>query len=198
MQRLLPLQPGIAHSYGVLSASTATDVKYNNGLEMPNKFMGTSTDAADSTHPTDNVRPNSRYECKPSTSQTATAISSDVHTSAVDMPELLQIESECDDGLDETDSIESEIYDRSNKLDDDPGIQSLMEISLPSPIPIASSNEECMFAQIDLGTIHLHRFFNISFQFVCRFHRRQCQQPTANEPDGHFTRITIAERCQMV
>lgn len=134
----------MAQSYGVLSASTVTDVKYN-GLEMVNKFMAapdTDTDA-DSTHILDN-----RFDCKPSTSRTATAIHSNIQSSSsVDMPQLLQMHVTCDDGPDETDSIESEKCDRSSsKLDDDPGIQSLMEISLPSPIPIVSSNDECMFS----------------------------------------------------
>lgn len=136
----------MTQSYGVLSASAASDVKYN-GIEMVSKFMATSADNADSTHGMENVESISRYDCKPSTSRTATAISSDMHMSAVDMPQLLQIESECDDGPDETDSIESEKCDRSSsELDDDPGIQSLMEISLPSPIPIAPSSDECAFA----------------------------------------------------
>lgn len=137
----------MAQSYGVLSTSTSPDIKYN-GPEMANKFMVTSNDTADSMLPMENIRPNNRYECEPSTSRSALAIGSEVHTSAVDMPELLQLESECDDGLDETDSIENEKCDRSStKLDDDPGIQSLMEISLPSPIPIVSANDECTFAQ---------------------------------------------------
>lgn len=133
----------MTQSYGVLSALTATDVKCN-GLEIENKFLATSSDADDSMQSMENVKQIQPYDCKPSTSRTATATSSDVHSSAVDMPRLLPMESECDDGPDETDSNEDEKCDRSSELDNDPGIQSLMEISLPSPIPAASSNDECM------------------------------------------------------
>lgn len=109
------------------------------------------------------VQQNSRYNWKPSTSRTATAVSSDLHTAAVEMPQLLQMEPDCDDGPDETDSIESEKCNRDSKLDDDPGIQSLMEISLPSPIPIASSNDECLFAQGDISRdIFSLIFYNFS------------------------------------
>lgn len=99
--------------------------------------MASSSDASATTERSDN-----RYDCKPSTSRTAMALESDINAPAVDMPELMPLDAECDDGHDEMDSIENEKC--SNKLDDDPGIQSLMEISLPSPIPIASPNDECM------------------------------------------------------
>lgn len=158
MQRLLPLQPGMTQSYGVLSASTATDVKYS-GLEMENKFLATSSDTDDSMQSMENVKQIQPYDCEPSTSRMATAISSDAHSSAVDMPQLLQMESDCDDGTDETDSVEPEKCDRSSVLDDDPGIQSLMEISLPSPIPVASSNDECMLTQID--SVNMSSLINI-------------------------------------
>lgn len=57
---------------------------------------------------------------------------------------------------DQMDSDEEENNRIRQRLNEDPGIQSLMEISLPSPIPINHSVDECEFLSIDF--IH-----NVSF-----------------------------------
>lgn len=47
------------------------------------------------------------------------------------------------DNVDGETSIKNKIDDVTARLNDDPGIQSLMEISLPSPMPIHAATDEC-------------------------------------------------------
>lgn len=55
---------------------------------------------------------------------------------------------DCDADL--IDSDEEENNRMRQRLNDDPGIQSLMEISLPSPMPIVHSADECKFDEFSL------------------------------------------------
>lgn len=50
-----------------------------------------------------------------------------------------------DDVVDGETSTTNEIDDVAARLNEDPGIQSLMEISLPSPMPIHAATDECMY-----------------------------------------------------
>lgn len=51
------------------------------------------------------------------------------------------VESEEDESSDNSDAGDS----IQRRMSEDPGIQSLMDISLPSPLPIHNSSDECMY-----------------------------------------------------
>lgn len=167
MQRLLPLQPGITQSY------YTTDVKYNGNLsqEHANKVHQTATETSASALTSENIskiifRHNNETIVSNST---VTAISKRCQPT-MDMSKLLEIDDETHsmdgnkesdklndstnrisdvvDGLDENEIVaieqsQDEKAKISRQLNDDPGIQSLMEISLPSPLPSSPSADEC-------------------------------------------------------
>lgn len=63
------------------------------------------------------------------------------------------------------DIVEEEENNRlRQQLNNDPGIQSLMEISLPSPIPIVSSTDECKFQYLNF--LHFIEDFPLT-QNIC-------------------------------
>lgn len=124
-------------NYSVPSASMQCEADILNASSM---------DVADSSHSAESLKPSDSFDSvKPSTSQRSQEVNV-----VVDMPQLDNEDDEplsptADDGSDEIDSIESETctHLQRSQLDDDPGIQRLMEISNLSPIPVASSSDEC-------------------------------------------------------
>lgn len=174
VQRLLPLQPGMTQTYGVV---TTTDAKYSGA---------TNTDSTPSRSPSDDKsNDDDRLPSRPKSMLTSENLSrinqlSNYKTNnnnregvlnvnkSMDMSRLLEFENASakeDDDSDENDtgssrmeeeSVESEEDETSDnsdagdsmhrKMSEDPGIQSLMDISLPSPLPINNSSEECMYS----------------------------------------------------
>lgn len=185
MQRLLPLQPGITQPYGVFATTDATypiestmtssSVEYKSILTEENlsRMNHLSEDANTKSH------------------TTATDInSSNKSAQSIEYNSNTSEQTKCDNGIDNCDTIDSgdnqPEYTTSNsdmdsdeeennrirqRLDADPGIQSLMEISLPSPIPLVHSADECKH-KTTLTTTFLGIYFmvmNLPLFFISLF-----------------------------
>lgn len=154
MQRLLPLQPGITQQFGVLTTADATNYPIDNAMApqtVEYKSILTEENLRNhlSEETTSNVSSKS-MDISSSSAQNAVAIASTSEHTKCDS----EIES-CDIMIDsdgnkpseyftsDLDSDEEENNRIRQRLNEDPGIQSLMEISLPSPIPINHSADEC-------------------------------------------------------
>lgn len=165
VQRLLPLQPGIQQPYEMRVLSTP-DVGYSNSTTVENSVA--KSNEFNSTLTTENL--NLLNSLSGSVGSNAAVMDKNANNKEVrnastsDISKLLilddddvdynqevlpnpQLVNKTDDKPTETDeAIESDEEENiriRQKLNEDPGIQSLMEISLPSPIPIASSSDEC-------------------------------------------------------
>lgn len=163
VQRILPLQPGITQQpYSVLptadvnysiesspikpssSSSSASSVEYKSSLTEEN--LSRMNNLSENT--------NSNSQLRSINDQSSNSSIQTIETSSTEHPNCGIEIKHCDmvdsrgDKLDhpafDVEGIEEEENNRlRQRLDDDPGIQSLMEISLPSPIPIVSSTDEC-------------------------------------------------------
>lgn len=161
VQRLLPLQPGITQPYSMLATtdvsysidssimkpSTSTEYKSTlteenlsklNHLSQTNVSNGTSRgDLSTSSNDTSNEDcsdngDDSKYDDRVETCDTVDSEANLADYSASD--------------ADQVDSDEEENNRIRQRFDEDPGIQSLMEISLPSPIQMVHSIDECKFS----------------------------------------------------
>lgn len=168
VQRLLPLQPGITQPFGVITTADITSypiegtiikapssIEYKSILTEENLRNHLSTDAK-STIPTGSMDITTISNNKVTTETFIESSSTeneyvkcdnrietcDIIDSAINKsmpPEFFTTTS--DEVL--IDSDEEENNRMRQKFNEDPGIQSLMEISLPSPIPIVHSADEC-------------------------------------------------------
>lgn len=173
VQRLLPLQPGMTQTYGVV---TTTDGKYSSATNTETPPLRPPTD--------DKHNEDDRLPSRPKSMLTSENLSrinqlSNYITNnnnregnlnvnkSTDMSRLLEFENARvheDDDSDDNDTgsrnlndelVESEEDESSDNSDagdlihrrmrEDPGIQSLMDISLPSPLPIHNPSDECMY-----------------------------------------------------
>lgn len=190
VQRLLPLQPGITQPFGVLTTADVTNytiegpmikatssVEYKSVLTEENLRNHLSTDA-NSNLPTGSI------DITTSNNNNATENFIENSSSA----ESGHVK--CDSGIETCDIIDSEINNTTpgfftsdadlidsdeeennrmrQRLNDDPGIQSLMEISLPSPMQTVHSADECMSQKLDLYFLSI---FNILFVSHSQFIR---------------------------
>lgn len=163
VQRFLPLQPGIQQPYNVL---TPTDVNYNSST-TPHESPIIKANDFNSTLTTKNVNlMNSLTETSCASTSTDKNANREWPQTPTDISRLLKLDDEgidieCAKVMDSTtidnaqneqqhlieedddanESDEEENNRMRQKINEDPGIQSLMEISLPSPIPIASPDE---------------------------------------------------------
>lgn len=165
VQRLLPLQPGIAQPYVL----TTSEVNYPNA-SIDNNTLLKSTKSSivecNSTLTTENLNKLNTYSETINSNTVAVNNNMNNELNNIDMSRLLDSDTDdcdneiqnCDVNQDklqfleipETDIIisDDDIEEEENqrlhvRLDDDPGIRSLMELSLPSPLPLASSSDEC-------------------------------------------------------
>lgn len=145
VQRLLPLQPGITQPYSVLAT---TDVNYN-GATVENTIIkpvatGLTKENLDRMN-------NLSNNIEPSTSTENGNSKLDITDDDADVVKNCDIVDAGNDGpllssVSETDQIDSDEEENNRirqKFNEDPGIQSLMEISLPSPIPMVNVTEDC-------------------------------------------------------
>lgn len=173
VQRLLPLQPGMAQTYGVVNTN---DVEYSGNSNMHDESSTSSDDRTSNNH-----KHASATQAKSLlTSENLDRINArhydnnnreNVHNvnKTIDMNHLLddndddeddeddhdnEQTNELSDGNDvdeiDADEIDGEgdgeaIDEESRRLNEDPGIQSLMEISLPSPFPAHAAADECVY-----------------------------------------------------
>lgn len=189
VQRLLPLQPGITQPFGVLTTAdvsnytieggtmikASSQVEYKSILTEENLRNHLSTDASSnvSSGPTNDI-----------TSSNNKATEKFIESSSTE-----SVHEKCDSGLETCDIIDSEINKSTpefftsdaelidsdeeennrirQRLNEDPGIQSLMEISLPSPIAIVHSADECMFHTFYFST--LRQVLCAYFDLICGY-----------------------------
>lgn len=169
VQRILPLQPGITQQpYSVLPTA---DVNYSiesspikpssssssasaSASSMEYKSSLTEENLSRMNNLSENTNSNSQQ--RSINDQSSNSSIRAIETSSTEHPNCGIEIKHCDmvdsrgDKLDppafDVVGIDEEENNRlRQRLDDDPGIQSLMEISLPSPIPIVSSTDECEF-----------------------------------------------------
>lgn len=161
VQRLLPLQPGMPQHSVVKPAS---DIKYGS-MKLDSTIRKqlrveteTSPKAANETNFLSNIKNGSQdmsklleiddesdaCDKKPDVNEAVSVPDADT-AHPIEETQETQTKTIDDIGTEEcTDSEDEE--DRIRKhLNEDPGIQSLMEISLPSPIPLNPTSEECMY-----------------------------------------------------
>lgn len=130
MQRLLPLQPGVAQSYDLLMTSDINNSDQMRNINYRNKHARSVSHSETLTS---------------STVATSTAL--DGNSSSLDMSKLLEL-SESHNGNPD----EKQLTDEENNCDDaqniinDPGIQSLLDISLSSPISISNRDDACSYS----------------------------------------------------
>lgn len=155
VQRLLPLQPGITQPFGVL---TTADVNYpieNAMTQAPVEYKSILTEENLRNHLSEEVSSNTsnkpiNINSSPEPNVMETASTSDRDHSKCDSGIEtcdIMIDSEGDKPTEyftsDLDSDEEENNRIRQRFNEDPGIQSLMEISLPSPIPITHAADEC-------------------------------------------------------
>lgn len=184
VQRILPLQPGITQPFSVLptadvnypienaiikpSASTSSSSSSSTSSSVEYKSSLTEENLSRMNNLSENTNSNSHLRSTDSNSSSNSIRSIDSNSSTS------QQHPKCDSGIETSDMIDSGsdkskhadydvvddiVEEEENnrlrqRLNDDPGIQSLMEISLPSPIPIVSSTDECKFEYLYLFTFH--------------------------------------------
>ncbi|XP_055304646.1 protein cramped isoform X2 [Sitodiplosis mosellana] len=173
VQRILPLQPGITQPYGVYAAP---DINYpiENSMIKPSSSASSSTSSVEyksilteenlsrMNHLSEDDNPNLRSSSIDKSSSNSSTQNNEDNSSASE-------HQKCDSGIescdmidsgdnepeysasdaDQMDSDEEENNRIRQRLNEDPGIQSLMEISLPSPIPINHSVDEFYSDGID-------------------------------------------------
>lgn len=160
---MLPLQPGVTQTY-----VTATSANYN-GTSKPGDASTSSSSGqtgeinspaanAKSLLTSENL---SRINAHHNNNNNNGASKSYNTSQLVQMKSLLiDVDDDDDEEHDEdgeqigefSDATDSGISqggdDVAQKLSDDPGIQSLMEISLPSPFPANMTSDECTFHEL--------------------------------------------------
>lgn len=167
VQRILPLQPGITQPFSVLPTA---DVSYSIENTMIKPSPSSSSPSSSSTLEykssltEENLsRMNNLSEDSSSNSmRSVDSNSSNSSSRNIENNSSTSEHSKCDSGIETCDitggdrshhipsfnvvDIDEEENNRlRQKLNDDPGIQSLMEISLPSPIQMVNSADECKF-----------------------------------------------------
>lgn len=163
VQRLLPLQPGMPQNIGVVTP--ANDIKYGS-VKLDNTIRKqlrveteTSPKAANETNYVINQKsgsldmsklleiddePEEVCDKKPENDEIKVSNVAPDQSAVLTLPDI-QLQTNSDLESVEPNVEEENEEDRIRRhLDEDPGIQSLMEISLPSPIPIIPAPEECM------------------------------------------------------
>lgn len=157
VQRILPLQPGISQPYGVLTTADVNSYPIENAMSpSPVEYKSILTE--------ENLRNHLSGDTASSSSARSIDINSSNSKSAQNAEETSSSSehTKCDRGIEtcdimigsggnnpseyftsDLDSDEEENNRIRQRLNDDPGIQSLMEISLPSPIQIVHSVDEC-------------------------------------------------------
>lgn len=130
MQRLLPLQPGVAQSYDFLTTNDMSSVDQVRNIGFANQKM----------------RSTGRSEtCTSSSAAAAVAHGDD--SSSLDISKLLDL-TEPKIFEEKSSGEEVSFEDDAQSISNDPGIQSLLDLSLPSPIPGSSrdSNDGCSYS----------------------------------------------------
>lgn len=154
MQRLLPLQPGITQQFGVLTTADATNYPIDNAMASSTvEYKSILTEENLRNHLSEETNSNvssKSIDINSSTAQNSMAIAStSEHTKCDSEIDTCDIMIDSDGNkpsqyfTSDLDSDEEENDRIRQRLNEDPGIQSLMEISLPSPIPIVHSADEC-------------------------------------------------------
>lgn len=136
MQRLLPLQPGITQSYDVVPTENRIDfIKLTKSPQDTPRTQIKKLDVNDKHKSTQSVYSNNNNQ-KDSITKLETSSSSSAKKPVTNNKSTRSETnlSSCCDTKEKTPDVS----------EDDPGIQSLMEISLPSPGPSASM-DECNF-----------------------------------------------------
>lgn len=165
VQRILPLQPGITQQpYSVLptadvnysiesspikpssSSSSTSSLEYKSSLTEEN--LSRMNNLSENTNSNSQLR-SINDQSSNSSIRTIETSSTEHSNCGIEIKHCDMVDSR-GDKLDrpafDVVCIDEEENNRlRQRLDDDPGIQSLMEISLPSPIPIVSSTDECEF-----------------------------------------------------
>lgn len=131
MQRLLPLQPGIAQSYDFLMTNDM-----NNSEQLRNTGYSNQQ-----------IRSSARTETCTSTTASTSSTAQNGNSSQLDISKLLDMNEPNEDNQSKEDENNSDdAKDDTDSISNDPGIQSLLDISLPSPISISSRNDECIYS----------------------------------------------------
>lgn len=170
VQRLLPLQPGVptlTQPYGVLGTpdlnnypldnsiikgSSSSSVEYKSILTEEN--LSRMNHLSEDSNPTAQMRSAIDTNASNSSAENAEAsTSTNKHAkcdSAIETCDMIDAEESAkpDYSTDDAEQVSVDSDEEENNrmrqiLNEDPGIQSLMEISLPSPIQIAHSVDDC-------------------------------------------------------
>lgn len=175
VQRLLPLQPGMPKNFGLVTP--ASDIKYGSvklddtlrkqlraETETSSSLMNESGSSfvknqkigaldmsklleIDDEYDTSNLETeNDKRNVTETTSETTQQLNNTICNDKLTMDNELEAEELDVDEQDEEDTIR-------RRLNEDPGIQSLMELSLPSPIPTSSTSDECEYRKYKKKTI---------------------------------------------
>lgn len=166
VQRLLPLQPGITQPFGVLTTADVTSYPLEGTMikaSSPVEYKSILTEENLRNHLSTDANSNIPIGSIDITSSNINATENFIENSSTEEDEHVKCDSEIetcdiiDSGINKStpefftsdaeliDSDEEENNRIRQRFNDDPGIQSLMEISLPSPMPIVHSADECMF-----------------------------------------------------
>lgn len=167
VQRILPLQPGITQPFGVLATPDINNYPIDSSMIKPSSSSSSSVEYKSILTEENLSRMNHLSEDANSPVQLRSIDNDSSHSSAGNLEENSSTSEhqKCDSGIEtcdmlnsaentpeystidvepvDIDSDEEENNRIRQRFNEDPGIQSLMEISLPSPIPITHSVDEC-------------------------------------------------------
>lgn len=163
VQRLLPLQPGMPQTYGVINPiknkSNRTDdiSEYTHDEQSGSGTIQSSIGSAEKSlltsenlnrinaHQLNDVNDVKRVEMCETMNINQMSHDSDTEEDDEDDDDNGQSNDLSDDNDDENTRESNNSDEVSRRLNEDPGIQSLLDISLPSPFPVHGTSDECMY-----------------------------------------------------